>query len=113
MNRDVTEEWAEKCYSGRPDAFFKKTAMLVLDSMTAHNDEHIRKVFKADHETILGVIPGGLTKKLQPLDITVNRVFKLHIRQAWENWMAEGLHTYTATGRTRQATHAEFCGWVA
>ena len=112
MNRDVMEEWAEKCYRGRPDAFFKKTAMLVLDSMTAHKDEHIRKVFKTDHDTILGVIPGGLTKKLQPLDITVNRVFKLHIRQAWEDWMSEGLHTYTATGRMRRATHAEVCEWV-
>ena len=26
--------------------------------------------------------------------------------------MAEGLHTYTATGRMRRATHAEVCRWA-
>ncbi len=39
MNRNVMEELAEKCYSRHPNAFFKKTAMLVMDSMTAHKDE--------------------------------------------------------------------------
>ena len=96
----------------RPNAFFDKTAMLVLDSMTSHKDEEVRRLFKTQHDTILAVIPGGLTKKLQPLDITVNRVFKLHIRESWEQWMAEGLHTYTKTGKMRRATHAEVCNWV-
>ena len=32
------------------------------------------------------------TKKLQPLNISVNM-----LRQAWEEWISEGLHSYTAT----------------
>ena len=110
MNRDVMAEWAEKCYRGRPNAFFNKTAMLVLHSMTAHKDEHIRNVFKTQHDTILGVIPGGLTKKLQPLDITVNRVFKLHIRVGSVD---DGGPSYLHGDVEDAASHhAEVCNWV-
>ena len=35
----------------------------------------------------MAVIPGGLTKKLQPLDIAVNKPFKDQLRAKWENWM--------------------------
>ena len=49
---------------------------------------------------------------LQPLDIIVNRVFKLHIRQAWENWMAKGLYEYTETGKMKWASCSEVYGWV-
>ena len=35
----------------------------------------------------MAVIPGGLTKKLQPLDIAVNKTFKDQLRAKWENWM--------------------------
>ena len=83
-----------------------------MDSMTSHKDEAIREKFKVHHDTILDITPAGLMKKLQPLDITVNRVFKLHIRQAWEIWMSKGLHEYTATGRMKRATYGEVCGWV-
>jgi hypothetical protein len=37
--------------------------------------------------TKLAVIPVGLTKFLQPLDIAVNKSFKSHLRKSWENWM--------------------------
>lgn len=45
----------------------------------------------------LAVIPGGLTKKLQPLDISVNRTFKVRLRMAWERWMTDG---------------AKICEWI-
>ena len=60
----------------------------------------------------LAVIPGGLTKELQPLDIGVNRAFKARLRAAWEQWMTEGEHTFTKTGRQRRATYATICQWI-
>lgn len=33
----------------------------------------------------LAVVPGGLTKELQPLDIGVHRAFKVRLRTAWSN----------------------------
>ena len=58
------------------------------------------------------VIPGGLTKELQPLDIGVNRSFKVKLRAAWEHWMTEGEHTFTKTGRQRRASYATICQWI-
>ena len=75
-------------------------------------DEDVRGNLKKEHKTTTAVIPGGLTKVLQPLDISVNRSFKAKIREQWEKWMVEGIHTYTATGKMRRASYSEVCEWV-
>ena len=93
-------------------SFFDKTSLLIFDSFSAHIDEDVRSTFRNEHKTTTAVIPGGLTKKLQPLDISVNRSFKNHVRAEWEKWMSEGIHTFTQTGKMRRATHAEVCDWV-
>ena len=71
----------------------------------------IGTILKQNTKQPLQIIPGGLTKKLQLLDISVNQSFKNHIREDWEKWMSEGMYKFTATGM-RQATHEEVCNWV-
>ena len=93
-------------------SFFDRTSLLILDSFSAHIDEGVRNNFKTEHKTTTAVIPGGLRKKLQLLDISVNRSFKNHIGEEWEKWMSEGIRTFTATGKMRRATHEEVCNWV-
>ena len=101
--------WGEKVWRARPVSFFDRTSLLIFDSFSAHVDKGVRNNFKTEHKTTTTVIPGGLTKKLQPLDISVNRSFKNHIREEWEKWTSEGIHTLTATGKMRRATHEEVC----
>ena len=48
-----------------------------------------------------------MTKLLQPLDISVNRTFKIGMRAKWENWLSCGEKSFTATGRLRRTTLAE------
>jgi hypothetical protein len=43
----------------------------------------------------MAVIPGGLKKKLQPLNLTASKSFKSKMRQRWEMWILEGIHTFT------------------
>ena len=62
--------------------------------------------------SFLAIIPGGLTCKLQPLDVSVNHPFKVYVREEWAKWMLEGKHTFTPSGRQRRATYAEVCQWV-
>ena len=82
-----------------------------MDSMRAHitdaSKEGVRKT-----NSIPGIIPGGMTKLSQPLDISVNKSFKGHIRQQWETWMVEGEHSYTPAGHMRRAIYLDVANWV-
>ncbi|KAF4787541.1 hypothetical protein TURU_169699 [Turdus rufiventris] len=60
----------------------------------------------------LAVIPSGLTKEVQPLDISIIRSFKAKLRLLWENWRVEGEHSYTNTGRLHRASYATVCQWI-
>ena len=82
-----------------------------MDSMRAHTTAQIKNKIKACN-SIPAIIPGGLTKILQPLDISVNRSFKAVLRHLWETWMVDGEHSFTATGRMRHATFQQVVGWI-
>ena len=62
--------------------------------------------------SIPAVIPGCLTKILQPLDISVNKCFTTEMMKLWEAWMSDGEKSYTATGRMRRASYQTVCQWV-
>ena len=111
MNQEVMRLWAERVWRGRPGAFFNPEGVLIMDSMRAHLTDGIKELFKGQ-KTKLAIIPGGLTCKLQPLDVGVNKAFKCYLRQEWESWMCDGLHSYTATGKMRRATIPVVCEWV-
>ena len=111
MTTEIMNTWIESVWRTRPNAFFQPQGMLVLDSMRAHITEEVKHSF-AQVRTPLAVIPGGLTCKLQPLDISVNHAFKVHIRNEWERWMSDGMKTYTASGRMRRASYAEVTTWI-
>lgn len=63
--------------------FFESHALLILDSMSAHHLGSVKEECKK-MPTMLAVIPGGLIKILQPLDLTMNRSFKNEVRKLWE-----------------------------
>ena len=112
MDKDMMSKWIKECYSQRPGGFFHtQRALLVMDSMRAHITEDVKRALEANNTTP-AIIPGGLTKLLQPLDISVNRTFKASMRVLWEEWMSSGEHSFTKTGRLRRATLTEIAQWV-
>ncbi|KAK6317614.1 hypothetical protein J4Q44_G00130140 [Coregonus suidteri] len=112
MDEEKMSEWLREIYVKRPGGFFHTApSLLIYDSMRAHITDAVKKKVKQTNSE-LAVIPGGLTKELQPLDIGVNRAFKARLRAAWEQWMTEGEHTFTKTGRQRRATYATICQWI-
>jgi hypothetical protein len=66
VNEDMMKEWIEKIWKRRKEAFFCKKSVLIYDSQRAHITDNIKDEIKKYSQ--IAVIPGGLTKKLQPLD---------------------------------------------
>lgn len=111
MNCDVMQTWTDKCFRTRPGAFFKQNCLLIFDAMAAHKEPNVHKYLN-NAGAHLAVIPGGLTCKLQPLDVAVNHPFKALVREEWNRWMTSGKHTFTPAGWQRRATYVEVCNWV-
>ncbi|KAK5869129.1 hypothetical protein PBY51_010083 [Eleginops maclovinus] len=64
--------------------------------MRAHITDSVKAAIKSTN-SIPAVIPGGTTKQLQPLDISVNRAFKVALRVQWEAWMTSRNKSFTKT----------------
>ena len=60
----------------------KNKTLLVLDSYAAHYTSEVRKHLEKYPNIHLAVIPGGLTPILQPLDFSVNAIFKRYIKES-------------------------------
>ena len=53
-----------------------------------------------------------MTSMLQPLDVSVNKPFKVLLRRTWNEWMMSGQHTYTPAGNMRCPEMALMCQWI-
>ena len=62
--------------------------------------------------TDTSIIPGGLTKHLQPADVSWNKLFKELYRAKYEEWLASGEKTYTAGGNMRAPEKILCLQWV-
>jgi hypothetical protein len=78
MMEDLMMEWADKVWRGRPGAFFRPSAGLVMDSISAHLTPKVKSHFK----------------------------LKTNLSE-WAKRMQEGIHTYTQSGKMRKAKFAE------
>ena len=82
---DIFKKWINEIFLDYLDNIIKNTCLLILDKAPIHccsaiiehlNNKNIKRIF----------IPGGLTRKLQPLDVAVNKPFKDHIKKFYSIW---------------------------
>ncbi|KAM9316104.1 serotransferrin-B-like [Gastrophryne carolinensis] len=111
MDENGMRVWIEKVWSKRPGGLLKKPALLVLDQFRAHISETTKKRFK-QVKTQLAVIPGCLSSQLQPLDVSINKPFKVFMREERNKWMATGNHDLTPTERMKRPTITQVCEWM-
>ncbi|KAF4795889.1 hypothetical protein TURU_089430 [Turdus rufiventris] len=112
MDERVMKTWLTEVYAGRPGGFFHLLpGLLIFDSMYEHKTDSVKAMAKKMNLE-LAVIPGGLTKEVQPLGIGIIRSFKAKMRLLWETWMVEGEHSYTNTQRLLRASYATVCLWI-
>lgn len=112
VNQEVISDWLKMVWNGRKNAFFtpKDKSLLIWDSAKPHITDDVKSIVKCHSK--LAVIPGGLTKKLQPLDLSVNKSFKSKLKDKWEECMSGEEHTFTKSGNQRRASYAQTCLWI-
>jgi hypothetical protein len=90
--------------------FFNPKSLLMLDSCRAHMIPETKTI--VNKYSKMAVIPGGLTKNLQPLDITVNKPFKDQLQAKWENWIMGGIDEYNKTGQMKRLSYKDIVAWI-
>ena len=62
--------------------------MLVLNDASMHKIKEVKEQIES-WNTHISLIPGGLTRYLQPLDISINKPFKSKMRSKYANYCLE------------------------
>ena len=62
--------------------------------------------------TVMGVIPGGCTKFLQPLDVSINKPFKTTFRELYDEWYRKGEFEYTKGGVVELPNYVLQIHWI-
>ena len=82
-----------------------------MDSAKSHITEEVKKQIKKHSK--IAVFPTGLTKLLQPLDISVNESFKNKLKSFfWLDSMVNGYHTFIKGGNTGRTFYIKVCHWI-
>jgi hypothetical protein len=77
MNEFVMEQWVDEVWMQRRNPGDAAHSVLILDAARSHLTDLAKDAVRDSAKMV--VVPGGLTKKLQPLDISVNRSFKVSL----------------------------------
>jgi transposase-like protein len=111
MNEEEMIWWIENIWTKRSQRGSNPKSLLILDSFTGHKTDTVKKRFR-EKKTDLAVIPGGLTSKLQPLDVSLNKPFKAKVRNLYNHWMSEAIKEYTPSGKIKRPSYSLVATWV-
>ena len=83
MTEDIMFDWIKECWLTRSSYEENpESSLLIFDSARSHLTENVKAELKRTSK--IAVIPGGLTRFLQPLDVSVNKPFKENLRRHWD-----------------------------
>jgi hypothetical protein len=111
MNEGEMIWWVENIWTKRSQQGSNPRSLLVLDSFTAHKTNAVKNRLY-EKKTNLAVIPGGLTSKLQPLDVSLNKPFKAKVRNLYNHWMSDAIKDYTPSGKIKRPSYSLVANWV-
>ena len=108
MNEGLTKDWARR---GWGEISFGHR-LLVWDAYKCHTMPSVVNVVNSRTNSDISLIPGGLTGKIQPADVSWNKPFKTAYKQRYNRWMIEGEKTYTKAGNVRAPSKLLCLQWV-
>jgi hypothetical protein len=108
MTNELMIDWVKVVWKRRPGTLFNKRGILILYSFKGHLTQQVKEEMRKAN-TDLVVIPSGMTSQLQVLDVVVNKPFKDHLRQLYNDWLLEGNHALTQGGKLKKPSVTMFC----
>ena len=84
INEDLLIVWLDRIWFNLNISLTQKP-ILVFDQCHAHTSVKIVKYFKKKHINY-ELIPAGTTEYLQPLDVSINKPLKSHIKEKFDKW---------------------------
>ena len=104
----LTNEWIQKVLCRYTQ---KKHALLVWDTFTGHMTDEIAEELRKKNVTA-ATIPGGCTSKIQPLDVCLNKPFKVNCRNQWAEFMKQQVAQQDPGERIKPASKQQVEAWV-
>ena len=98
MTQEAMAYWLRRVWGDTDDDVQR---LLVLDEYRVHKSQEVRETAEGKKTDIV-YIPGGCTSLAQPLDVSINKPFKAHIRQLWEQWAFDNLRGTSRVHPSRQ-----------
>lgn len=109
------EDWLQCVWdrrNGAIEAGDEPKSMLILDSFRGHLTDEVKSRI-AEGNSDLVVIPGGLTSRLQSLDVCINKPFKAYVQEQYETWLMKDNQPLTKTGKIKKASASTIVEWVS
>jgi len=89
--------------------------LLVLDGFSGHRDhkdglQQISNTFRRKNIHVL-TSPSGCTPLLQPLDVSINKAFKLPLKRYWTQWISDQI-LFVQPDKLRSPGKDQIVTWV-
>ncbi|GBC49157.1 pogo transposable element with KRAB domain [Rhizophagus irregularis DAOM 181602=DAOM 197198] len=110
MNEKEMLWWIETVWTSR-NPFGNSRSLLVLDSFRGHIVSSVKNQL-VEKNTNIAVIPGDCTSKLQPLDVAINKSFKVKVKERYNDWMSFTIHALTPARRIKRPSYSTVATWV-
>ena len=108
MNEELTKDWISRTCG----LLAFDQCLLVWDAYKCHITDAITSHAKRSAKTDVSIIPGGLTRHLQPAGVSWNKPFKEAYKVLYNDWMATGEKSYTVASNMRAPDKALCLRWV-
>ncbi|HVW99750.1 MAG TPA: hypothetical protein VHA52_04795, partial [Candidatus Babeliaceae bacterium] len=121
MNGELMTEWIKVIYNKQSHTDIHENtvqslgynSVLVMDNCPSHITDEVQECLK-ECEVYVEFLPANTTPLLQPLDHSLNAMFKRIYEEEWRNWyLEESGKKRTRKGNRKKADQDTINGWIA
>jgi DDE superfamily endonuclease len=121
MNDQLMQEWIKIVYNTQAhtqldenqSASLQHTSVLFCDNCPSHVTPAVKQCME-EQKIRVEFFPANCTPLLQPLDHSLNAMFKLAYEEEWRNWyMRVSGSKRTASGKRKRADQDTINAWIA